>query len=115
MAKSERRITPRFKLHTRLTFHRKEAVSQGTHEAKAINVSTRGVYFATSLAFCVGEALEVCLEVPRRVTGTKSINRRFAGRVAHVESQCLPSGQSGIGVQFLYYEADLISPAASNN
>jgi PilZ domain-containing protein len=111
MAKPERRISPRFKLHTPLTFHRMEAISEGTQEANAINISTRGVYFASSLVFCVGEALEVSLEVPRRVTGTKPINRRFASRVAHVESECMPQGQSGIGVQFLYYEMDLASPA----
>jgi len=85
MTTSERRITPRFKLHTSLTYHRKEALSEDTQEAHAINISTRGVYFATSSAFCVGENLEVSLEVPRRVTGSKAINRRFASRVTHVE------------------------------
>jgi hypothetical protein len=112
MAKPERRITPRFKLHTPLTFHRTEAISEGTQKTNAINASTRSVYFASSLGFCVGEALEVSLELPRRVTGTKPINCRFASRVAHVESQCMPRGQSGIGVQFLYYEIELVSQVA---
>jgi len=112
MATPNRRITPRFNLHIPLTFHRKESDSEGSQEAKAINISTRGVYFASSLGFCVGEALEVSLQVPRRVTGTKPINRCFSSRVAHVEPQCMPQGQSGIGVQFLYYEHDLVSPIA---
>jgi hypothetical protein len=112
MAKPERRITPRFKSHTPLTFHRTESISEGAQEAKAINVSIRGVYFASSLGFCVGEALEVSLELPKRVTGTTPISCRFTSRVAHVESHCLPLGESGIGVQFLYYETDLLSPAA---
>jgi hypothetical protein len=115
MATSDRRITPRFKLHTPLTYHRMESVSDGAQAANAINISTRGVYFASSLGICVGDTLEVSLEVPRRVTGSKPINRRFAGRVTHVESQCMPLGQSGIGVQFLYYEHDLISPIAEKN
>ena len=110
MAISERRITPRFNLHTPLTFHRKEPVSEGTQETNAINISTRGVYFASSLGFCVGEILEVSLEVPKRVTGSKAINRRFASRVTHVESQCMSQGQSGIGVQFLYSETVLVLP-----
>jgi hypothetical protein len=110
MARPDRRITPRFKSHTPLTFHRKEASSEDTQEANAINISTRGVYFATSLDLCVGEAVEVSLELPRRVTGTKPINCRFASRVAHVEPECMPHGQSGIGVQFLYYEIDLAAP-----
>jgi len=115
MAKPERRITPRFKLHTPLTFHRKEADSEGTQEANAINISTRGVYFASSLGFCVGEALEVSLEVPKRVTGSQAKNRCFIGRVTHVESQSMAQGQSGIGVELLYYELDLISPATKDS
>jgi len=73
------------------------------------------VYFTSSLHFCVGETLEVSLEVPKRVTGTKPINRRFASRVAHVESQSMPQGQSGIGVELLYYELDLILPVTKNS
>jgi len=44
MAISERRITPRFKLHTPLSFHRMEALFEGEQQAKAINISTRGVH-----------------------------------------------------------------------
>ena len=110
MAIPERRVTPRFNLHTPLSFHRKEAVSEDTQEAKAINISTRGVYFSTNLGLCVGETLEVSLEVPKRVTGSLAKNRCFIGRVAHVESQCMPLGQSGIGVELLYYELDLLAP-----
>lgn len=112
MATPERRITPRFKLHTPLIFHRKESISEGTQKANAINISTRGVYFSTNLGICVGEALEVSLEVPKRVTGSQAKNRCFIGRVAHVESQCLPQGQSGIGVELLYYELDLVPPVS---
>jgi hypothetical protein len=114
MARPERRITPRFKLHTHFTFHRKEADQGSPQEANAINISTRGVYFASSLGFCVGEFLEVSVEVPRRLTGTKSISRRFASRVAHVEPGCTPQEQSGIGVQFLYYELNSVSTGAGN-
>jgi PilZ domain len=102
---SERRVTPRFKLRTPLSFHRMEAPSK-QEQASAINISTRGVYFITNLHICVGEAVEIVLVVPKRVTGTKAINRRFAGRVAHVESNGA-GGQAGIGVQLLYYDRDL--------
>jgi len=110
MARTERRITPRFNLHTPLIFHRKASDSESAQEVKAINVSCRGAYFSTTLGFCVGEALEVSVELPRRVTGTEPATRRFASRVAHVEPHCLPQGQSGIGVQFLYSETLLVSP-----
>jgi hypothetical protein len=107
MATAERRITPRFKLHVPLSFHRMEALSGGEHKARAINISTRGVCFATSLAVSVGEAIEILLEIPKRVTGEKGMIRRFTGRVAHIESMNVPQGALEIGVQLLYYERDL--------
>ena len=109
MVTSERRITPRFKVHTPLSFHRMELLSEGGQRAKAINVSTRGVYFVTNLALAVGEAVEVLLEMPKRVTVVRDGIRRFSGRVTHVESKDMPQGLSGVGVQLLYYERDLIA------
>lgn len=109
MSITERRITPRFKLHARLIFHRTESLLEGVQKADAINVSTRGVYFMTGLSMHVGEALEVLLSVPRRVTGTKAAMRRFVGRVSHVDVNGVPGGQAGVGVQLLYYERDLIA------
>jgi hypothetical protein len=114
MAKSERRITPRFKLRIPLSFHRIQAFSEGEQLAQAINISTRGVYFMTDRMMCVGESLEVLLEMPKRVTGVKGATRRFVGRVSHVELQTTPQGQPGIGVQLLYYEHDLVDSAFGN-
>ena len=37
--------------------------------------------------------------------------RRFAGRVTHIEPKNMPPGLSGIGVQLLYYERDLVKVA----
>src|ERR1700720_4453262 len=108
MVAPEHRITPRFKLHTALSFHRMETPSGGAHQAKAMNISTRGVYFATDIVLSVGEAVEVLLEMPKRVTGVKAGMRRFTGRVTHIESKNMPQGHSGIGVQLLYYEHDLV-------
>jgi len=98
----ERRITPRFKLHTRLSFHRIGSLSEGEQQARSINISTRGVLFATNLAMSVGETVEVVLEIPKRVSGMNANIHRFTGRVAHIESTKV--GTSFIGVQLLYYE-----------
>lgn len=86
-----------------------QTLAKDVHQAKAINISTRGVYFATNVALCVGEAVEVLLEMPTRVTGVKAGIRRFAGRVTHIESKNMLPGLSGIGVQLLYYERDLVA------
>jgi len=112
MLTCEHRVTPRFKLHTKLSFQRMESLSECEHQAKAINISTRGVYFVTSVVLRVGDAVEILLEMPKRVTGTKEGIRRFAGRVAHIESKNMPEGLSGIGVQLLYYERDLVNVTA---
>jgi hypothetical protein len=85
-----------------------ETPFEGEQRAKAISISTRGAYFATGLPMCVGEALEVLLEIPKRVTGTNWGIRRFAGRVTHVQSKDMPEGLSAIGAQLLYYERDLV-------
>jgi len=106
MVTVDRRMTPRFNLHTSLSFHRMEGLSDGEQRTKAINMSTGGIYFATTLAMRVGEAVEILLEMPRRVTGAKATVRRFTGRVSHIERNTLPHGLSGIGVQLLYYEHD---------
>lgn len=111
MNKSERRITPRFHLNTPLSFHRMEAISEHVQGARAINISSRGIYFAATQSMLVGEAIEILLKMPKRITGHKSAMRRFTARVAHIETANMPRGHSGIGVQLLYYEPDLAPPA----
>jgi hypothetical protein len=100
-----RRTTPRFKLQTSLYFNRAEQQSDSGYKAKTINISSTGVCFATSLAVSVGEAIELFLEIPRRVTGATAIARRFTGRITHINSCDGPAGHSRIGVQLLYGEA----------
>ena len=108
---SEHRVTPRFKIHTPLSFHRIVSESDCEHQSKAINISTRGVYFATAVVLRVGEAVEVLLKMPKRVTGVKTGIRRFAGRVMHIQGKNMPQGLSGIGVQLLYFERTARSPS----
>ena len=107
MIKSERRITPRYNLNTPLSFHRTESVSDHVQGARALNISSRGIYFASTQLMSVGESIEILLKMPKRITGSKTAMRRFTGRVAHIESTNVPRGHSGIGVQLLYYEPDL--------
>jgi hypothetical protein len=77
----------------------------GSEQTKAINISATGVCFATRVVLCVGEVVEVLLEIPKRVTGTMAIPRRFTGRITHVDSQTSLPGYSRVGVQLLYCEA----------
>jgi hypothetical protein len=113
MPTSEQRITPRFRFRTPMSFHRMEPVSGAEHQVKATNISTTGVYFTTKIVLCVGEAVEVLLKMPKRVSGVKTGIRGFAGRVTHVESKNMPPGVFGIGVQLLYFELRVAAIAPS--
>jgi hypothetical protein len=85
-----------------------------SERTRALNISMTGVCFATSLAVSVNEIVEILLEIPKQVTGTLAILRRFTGRVAHVDSQTNLPGYSRIGVQLLYCDAVATLRMASN-
>ena len=69
-----------------------------------MNISTRGVYFATDLPLCQGQLVQVLLRMPKEVSGKVVNERRFTGRVAHIHRNVFANGMSGVGVQFLFYE-----------
>jgi hypothetical protein len=75
-----------------------------------MNISTRGVYFATDLPLCQGQLVQVLLQMPLEVTGKAMNQRRFTGRVAHVHCNAFANGMSGVGVQFLFYEEAGLQP-----
>ena len=104
MATHEHRITPRFHLRASMSFYRTETLSDDEYRASTINISIRGVYFATDVFLQIGESLEILLGMPKRVTGVKAGIRRFLGRVTHIESMNALPGLSGIGVHLLYFE-----------
>jgi len=58
----------------------------------------------TSHPVFVGLPVHVLLRMPKRIAGTKANERVFTGRVSHVESNHDPSGSSGVGVEFFYWE-----------
>src|ERR1700720_1425159 len=105
MIPTDCRSAPRFTLHVPLSFcslmpHR----SRVEQRASSINISAEGVCFLTRVAMCVGDAINILLAMPKRVTGTKSNRRRFVGRVAHIESTDMPQGCSRIGIHLIRYE-----------
>jgi PilZ domain-containing protein len=99
-----RRKTPRFRLQTTLSFSRTQPWSEGEHKAKAINISTTGVCFATSQVMSVGEVIEVLLEIPKRVTGVTATTRRFTGRIMRIDGNESVAQGSLVSVQLLYSE-----------
>ena len=105
MTKSERRQSHRYGVKVPLVFCAVNSLLTNGHPEKSINVSQRGVYFVTSHPVFVGLPVHVLLRMPKRISGEHAIKRVFTGRVSHVERNDDPSGTSGVGVEFFYWEA----------
>jgi hypothetical protein len=58
----------------------------------------------TSHPVFVGLPVQVILRMPSRIAGTLPSKRVFDGRVSHIEWKDVPSGSSGVGVEFFYWE-----------
>jgi hypothetical protein len=101
---SERRYSHRFGLKVLLVFSAMDTPIADGHPAKSINISSRGVYFITSHPVFVGLPVRVLLRMPKRITETIPTERVFDGRVSHIEWKDIPSGSSGVGVEFFYWE-----------
>jgi hypothetical protein len=75
------------------------------HRAESINISQRGIYFATKSPLCEGEIVEVLLKMPEEVSGEQTTEWRCTGHVVRVEPIDSPKGKLGVGMQFYCYEA----------
>lgn len=104
MATPERRYTHRYRLKVPLVFCPVHSPLTTGHHAKSVNISSRGIYFVTSHPVFVGLPVQVLLRMPKRIAGTLPTERVFDGRVTRVERKDVPSGCSGVGVEFFCWE-----------
>jgi hypothetical protein len=105
MLGSERRVAPRFIMKVPLRFRPVKAPPHIPEEpANSMNISTRGVYFATDMPVSEGSPVKISLKMPREVIGGLVSEWLFTGRIVHVEPVPFANGKTGVGVQFLYYE-----------
>lgn len=72
--------------------------------AECINLSERGVFFATDTQLRTGEAIQILLKMPREITGVPPTEWRCTGFVVHVEPVDSRKGKLGVGVRFDCYE-----------
>jgi len=100
----DRRIARRFIMKVPLRFKPLKTSSPSEKPAESMNISTRGVYFATDFPVREGLLVEMLLEMPKEIVGNQTAEWKYTGRVAHIEPFESPAGRSGVGVQFLYYE-----------
>ena len=102
-AGAERRVSPRHASRTPLRFRTTKS-SAPEENAIAVNLSTRGVFFATSSPLEVGTPVEVLLQMPAHISGELPTEWHCSGQVVRVEPLSSAPGKVGIGVRFDRYE-----------
>lgn len=106
---TDRRLTGRYKVKTPLRVRLwKSAVPECT--AESVNLSPRGIYFATNSVLHKGETVEVFFNMPKEIVGEPPVEWRCTGHVVRVEEISTPGGKQGVGVQFDCYEVSRSTP-----
>jgi hypothetical protein len=72
--------------------------------AESLNLSARGVSFATRLPLAVGTPIEIFLKVPEEVTSKPASEWRCRGQVIHARPVESNPGTLLVGVMIVYYE-----------
>ena len=100
---NDRRLVERHKIRMPLRIRMwKSSVPE--HTAESVNLSLRGIYFATDSKLNEGETVEVFFEMPEEVIGEATSEWRCTGHIVRVEEARAADGKSGVGVQFDCYE-----------
>lgn len=72
--------------------------------AESVNLSQRGIFFATDSLYNTGEIVGILLKMPEEVTGEPTTEWRCTGPVVRIETIDSPKGKYGVGVQFYCYD-----------
>jgi hypothetical protein len=105
----DRRLAGRYTMKTPLRVRLwKSALPE--HTAESVNVSQRGIYFATDSLLHEGETVEVFFNMPEEIIGEPASEWRCTGHVVRVEAIEATSGKLGVGVQFDRYEVSRAKP-----
>jgi hypothetical protein len=108
--RTDRRLAGRHKVKAPLRVRVwKSAVPE--QAAESVNLSQRGIYFATDSLLRKGETVEVFFNMPEEIIGEPTSEWRCTGHVVRVEEINTPSGKQGVGVQFDCYEVSRSKPA----
>jgi len=100
MQKEDRRVLPRYQVHIPPRFHAIGLIEETAEElTESLNISRRGVYFASQARLRVGTPVELTLRMPREVTGTEAIEARCFGRIIHLQAGLYADGRTCYGVE----------------
>jgi hypothetical protein len=107
--RTDRRLAGRYKVKTPLRVRLwKSLVPECT--AESVNLSQRGIYFATDAVLRKGETVEVLFNMPEEIVGEPASEWRCTGHVVRVEEIKTAGGKQGAGVQFDCYEVSRSKP-----
>ena len=113
MTRTEQRLAERFdlKIPLRVRIAKPAALE---HTVESLNVSTRGISFATDLSLCKGTPVHLAFEMPEEVTHKPASEWRCTGHVVHVRRNGSPQGATCVGVGFDCYEVlQLVRPSVN--
>jgi hypothetical protein len=103
MTQTERRLAQRFGL--KIPLRVRIAKSAGLERTvESLNVSARGISFATDLPLCKGTPVHLTFEMPEEVTHKPASEWRCTGHVVHVQPNSSLQGALCVGVRFDCYE-----------
>jgi len=103
MTRTERRLAERFGLKIPLRVRIAKPAGR-EHRAESLNISKRGIYFATDLPLSKGTPVHLAFEMPEEVTHKPASEWRCTGHVVHVEPKSSPQGATFVGVGVDCYE-----------
>ncbi len=100
METTERRVIPRYDVHIPIRFRSVGLTTNGIeHRTESLNISRRGLFFASHAELRVGMPIELSLRLPREVTGLETVDARCFGRVVHARTGMFADGRTGYGVE----------------
>lgn len=101
---TERRTATRLLLRIPLRFRPITNPTSPEQRAETLNISQRGVFFATAFPLKTGTPIEILLKMPTELTGRTPAEVRCTARVVHVEPGAFGDGKGGVGVEIERYE-----------
>lgn len=107
--RKDRRLAGRYKVRTPLRVRLWKS-AEPEQAAESVNVSQRGIYFATNSLLREGETVEVFFNMPGEIIGEATSEWRCTGHVVRVEAIEATGGKIGVGVQFDCYEVSRSKP-----
>jgi hypothetical protein len=102
-SRNDRRLVERHKIRMPLRIRLWKS-SMPEHAAQSVDLSQRGIYFATDSVMREGETVEVFFDMPEEIIGEPTSEWRCTGHIVRVEENNTEDGKRGVGVQFDCYE-----------